>query len=92
MTTMILACATLACLASLAPQDSPREIAARIPLPGLAPVELPKWREHLLPTEAELAFEAIDWIPDFATGMKRAAAEGKPLLFWAMNGHPLGCT
>ena len=54
--------------------------------------ELPQWRAHLRPASDELAFEKIDWMPDFAQGLRRADAEQKPLLLWAMNGHPLGCT
>ncbi len=54
--------------------------------------ELPQWRAHLRPASDELAFEEIDWMPDFAQGLRRSDAEQKPLLLWAMNGHPLGCT
>lgn len=50
------------------------------------------WREFILPDEAELAWEKIPWLPTFRDGMVRASAERKPLLLWAMNGHPLGCT
>ena len=54
--------------------------------------ELAQWRAHLRPASDELAFEQIDWMPDFAQGLRRADAEQKPLLLWVMNGHPLGCT
>lgn len=54
--------------------------------------ELPNWVEHLSPVGDELAFENISWIPDFAGGVTEADARQRPLLFWAMNGHPLGCT
>lgn len=54
--------------------------------------ELSSWVEHLSPAGDELAFEAIGWIPDFADGVRAADARQRPLLFWAMNGHPLGCT
>ena len=49
-------------------------------------------RELVLPTAEELSYERIPWIPSFAEGIHRASEEGRPLLFWAMNGHPLGCT
>ena len=50
------------------------------------------WRRHILPTESELAFEKIPWADSFGAGMKEARVQNKPVLFWAMNGHPLGCT
>jgi len=50
------------------------------------------WREHVLPDADELAFATIPWHPTFGEGMAAAAAADKPMLMWAMNGHPLGCT
>jgi hypothetical protein len=73
-------------------EDDARALARRIPLPELRQEELPRWRELVRPTADELAYQSIPWIPSFAQGVQRASAEGKPLLFWAMNGHPLGCT
>ncbi len=72
--------------------EDPAAIARRIPLPELRVDELDRWREHLQPRAKELAFEEIPWLSDFAAGLKASEAQGKPLLFWAMNGHPLGCT
>jgi len=74
---------------SLAP--TPQD-ASRVAPPHVARQDLAAWRAHLLPTEEELAYERIPWIPSFAEGLARASQEGRPLLFWAMNGHPLGCT
>jgi hypothetical protein len=34
----------------------------------------------------------IPWEPDLGQARARAAREGKPLLMWVMDGHPLGCT
>jgi hypothetical protein len=51
------------------------------------------WREHILPTSAELApLRSIPWLPTFAEGLAAAADQSKPVLLWTMNGHPLGCT
>jgi len=50
------------------------------------------WRQHILPSPNELEYEKIPWIDSFAEGLLAANAQQKPLLFWAMNGHPLGCT
>ena len=50
------------------------------------------WQAHVRPTTKELAFEEIPWIPNFRDGVVEADAQGRPLLTWVMNGHPLGCT
>lgn len=77
----------LALLAAPAPQD---------PLPELrdapSPESLAAWRAHLLPAEAELRWETIPWHATFAAGLRAASEQARPLLLWAMNGHPLGCT
>ena len=50
------------------------------------------WRDHVLPESSELAWEKIPWLTTFKDGIAAANAAEKPLLFWTMNGHPLGCT
>jgi hypothetical protein len=72
--------------------DAGREEARALPTPKLALSDLDRWRADILPAADELSYEAIPWIPDFAEGVREASKQGKPLLFWAMNGHPLGCT
>lgn len=77
----------LALLLVFSPQrDSPAE------RPALVRTDLPRWRTHLRPGADEMAYLEIDWISSFEEGLVRASAEARPLLFWAMNGHPLGCT
>jgi hypothetical protein len=34
----------------------------------------------------------IPWLTSLWDARKQAAAEGKPILLWEMDGHPLGCT
>lgn len=41
--------------------------------------------------EAE-RWKEIPWEADLWAAKQRAAREGKPLLMWVMDGHPLGCT
>ncbi len=82
-------------LLALLAQDAPTDdVAAAIALqlPELAIADLARWREHVRPSSDELAFEEIDWLPSLAEGLARADAEARPLLLWAMNGHPLACT
>jgi len=50
------------------------------------------WRDYIQPTEQELAWSSIPWRSSFQEGLIEAAAKQKPMLLWAMNGHPLGCT
>jgi hypothetical protein len=61
-------------------------------LPRPRAQDLPRWRALVRPRADELAFESIAWIPDLAGGLRAADAQQRPLLLWAMNGHPLGCT
>jgi len=37
-------------------------------------------------------FDDIPWMTDLWEARKKAAAEGKPLLVWVGDGHPLGWT
>ena len=82
-------------LLALLAQDVPARGVASVnalPLPELSVADVPRWRDHVRPSTDELAFEEIDWLPSLAEGLVRANAEARPLLLWAMNGHPLGCT
>lgn len=58
----------------------------------LTDATIPAWRDHILPTHAERAWERIEWLPSFTAGLRRADEVNRPLLLWVMNGHPLGCT
>ena len=49
-------------------------------------------REQVLPNKSELAWTQIPWRPSFHEGVADAQVQGKPVLLWVMNGHPLGCT
>ncbi len=50
------------------------------------------WRDHILPQNSELDWQQIPWLTTFKDGILTANQADKPLLFWTMNGHPLGCT
>jgi len=53
---------------------------------------LAEWRAFLQPSSEELFWREIPWLGTFWEGVNAAQAQEKPLLLWAMNGHPLGCT
>ena len=44
------------------------------------------------PAPAEEKWAQIPWMASLWDARKKAAAEGKPILLWEMDGHPLGCT
>jgi len=51
----------------------------------------PACRDYLKPCEDELRWREIPWRDSFYQALKDSQIEGKPILLWAMNGHPLGC-
>lgn len=44
------------------------------------------------PVANEEKWNQIPWMSSLWEARKRAAAEGKPILLWEMDGNPLGCT
>jgi hypothetical protein len=51
-----------------------------------------QWRDRIRPKSAELCFETVHWLPTLWDGVLVAQKQDKPILLWAMNGHPLACT
>jgi hypothetical protein len=49
-------------------------------------------RDMIAPQPDELGWQRIPWRTTFWDGLVAAQNEDKPLLFFTMNGHPLGCT
>lgn len=53
-------------------------------------------REELMaviePGERGEAWLEIPWETDLTVARRKAAAAGKPVFLWEMDGHPLGCT
>jgi hypothetical protein len=49
---------------------------------------------HVLikPAKTEDRWSRIPWQTSLWEGRRLAAAQGKPILLWEMDGHPLGCT
>ncbi len=81
---------TLCCQETPLPADAAQ--AEALVLPQLEIAQMEAWREHVRPQGSELAYEEIPWLSEFSEGLQASSDEGKPLLFWAMNGHPLGTT
>ena len=74
--------------ALLAPQ-SPEPPA---PLPAPTAADHRAWIDAIVPDATELAYLEVGWRNRFWPAVQEARALGRPILFWTMNGHPLGCT
>ncbi|MBI5431250.1 MAG: hypothetical protein HZA52_00280 [Planctomycetes bacterium] len=60
--------------------------------PSVDDKPLAEWRARIAPAESERAWSSIGWRANFWAAVEEANAAEKPILLWAMNGHPLGCT
>lgn len=64
------------------------------PAPAADPIkpdDLPGLLAQIKPDADGDAWEKVPWLTDLWEARKRAAAQGKPILLWEMDGHPLGC-
>jgi hypothetical protein len=59
--------------------------------PPLSTSDLVKLRTLIRPAAGEDPFDTIPWETSLWDARKKAAAAGKPILLWEMDGHPLGC-
>ena len=58
----------------------------------LNPAEFDRVRGLIKPAAAEAGWERVPWQTSLWEARRKAAQEGKPILLWEMDGHPLGCT
>jgi hypothetical protein len=49
-------------------------------------------RDQILPQESEVRWRKIPWRSDLTSAITEATKKELPILIWAMNGDPLGCT
>ena len=61
---------------------------ASAPIP---PEQFEKIQSLIKPAGEEAKWEQIPWMASLWQARLKAAAEGKPILLWEMDGHPLGC-
>jgi hypothetical protein len=59
--------------------------------PPLTDTEAAKLRKVIRPGIDEDPFDTIPWETNLWDARVKAAAAGKPILLWEMDGHPLGC-
>ncbi len=58
----------------------------------IAPEQFAKLQALIKPQPGEDRWAAIPWLTDLWQARQLAARQGKPILLWEMDGHPLGCT
>ena len=57
----------------------------------IKPAQFDKLHALIKPQADEDKFMQIPWQTSLWEARKKAAAEGKPILLWEMDGNPLGC-
>ena len=67
-------------------------LAASAAPPALNDQTYAKWRDHIRPKPAEVNWEEVPWRATLWDAVVEAQRLEKPVLLWAMNGHPLACT
>jgi len=73
------------------PADRPQaESSAVKKIAGIQPEQFAKLQELIKPKPG--GFAEVPWMTALWAARKKAAAEGKPLLVWVGDGHPLGWT
>ena len=50
------------------------------------------WVDFIRATPDELKWEKLGWRPELSAAAAEAKALQRPILLWAMNGHPCGLT
>lgn len=63
-----------------------------LPTIDFSDLQLRTLHQLIMPQTNEEAWEQIPWRTSLDQARREAAAAGKPLLLWEMDGHPLGCT
>jgi hypothetical protein len=67
-------------------------IAAQGQVPVLDNQSFERWRDYVRPQAKEQCYLEIPWRESFYVAINEARETDRPVLLWAMNGHPLGCT
>ena len=60
--------------------------------PALNEQTFAQLRNLICPTPEEVRWQDVSWRTTFWDAVQEAQATDKPILLWAMNGHPLACT
>jgi hypothetical protein len=60
--------------------------------PALTEQNFKQLQQYIRPAPAEARWQEIPWRASFWEAVTEAQKQDKPILLWAMNGHPLACT
>ena len=60
--------------------------------PALDDKNLKTWLDFILPSAEETQWEKLGWRPELGAAVQEARSLQRPILLWAMNGHPCGLT
>jgi hypothetical protein len=66
-------------------------VRADTPKPALSDTEYTSALKAIRPAAGEDRFTQIPWLTSLWEARQKAAEQGKPILLWEMDGHPLGC-
>lgn len=71
---------------------SPSRSNAQSQTPLLTSANAQQWKASIEPDSQEALYLQISWRESLLRGLREAKREDKPVMLFAMNGHPLGCT
>jgi hypothetical protein len=58
----------------------------------ISPADFGRLHGLIKPAATEASWVRVPWRTSLWEARQKAAAAGKPILLWEMDGHPLGCT
>jgi hypothetical protein len=87
----VVALLTLSALAHAQDAGAPPAPPARA-IPRLDDTTFDELWPQIVPRPNELEWLEIPWLGVLADAVAQARQADQPVLLWAMNGHPLGCT
>jgi hypothetical protein len=61
-------------------------------IPVLTDATVLQWIDFIRPSTDDNKWERLDWRAELGAAVEEAKTLQRPILLWAMNGHPLGCT
>ena len=64
----------------------------RLSGPALTTDTLDRWFQCIRPNSREAAFARVGFFTTLWEAVLEANRHQKPILLWAMNGHPMACT
>jgi hypothetical protein len=73
-------------------QAEARSQSPTVSVPTLTMENFAHWRDTIRPKKEERLWQQIPWRSSLWEAAQEAGQQDKPVLLWAMNGHPLACT